>query len=340
MKFNKLLSRVSILSIVFFTLFSCRIVKKTEEAIRAEVLATYTGKKITRGEIEDYYAGFNKALEEKYGKDYRSNAKYINEQLKVFAKNYAENGILIQEFDNRGIATDEEISKEVDNVVSEILKQFIDNENGTIDYGNGNKINETLLNETLAKSFYMNLDDFKRKQVDIIKINKLVEDLVKDIVISEDEMRKYYEDNKEQKYSKKPGAVMYHILVATEEEALKVKERLQSGEDYGEIAKELNKDSTSQTGGSLGYVEYGSTSYDQDFLNAAKELKEGEISDPVKTKFGYHIIKVTGVNQDVVYDDFESVKSKIEEKLLTEKKQTTVLEFSEKLFKEKNLKVK
>ncbi|EIA25444.1 Putative foldase [Candidatus Arthromitus sp. SFB-4] len=133
---------------------------------------------------------------------------------------------------------------------------------------------------------------------------------------------------------------MYHILVDTEEEALKVKERLNNGEKYEDIAKELNKDATSQTGGSLGFVEYDNTNYDADFLAGAKNLKEGEISDPVKTQFGYHIIKVTDVRTEDQYTDFESVKSEIEETLLYEKKNKAVTEFSENLFKEKKLKVK
>ncbi len=340
MKFNKLISKISMIALVFFVLSSCSIVQKTEEAIRGEVLATYDGRKITRGEVEDYFKGFDAALIERYGEDYKNNSEYLNEQLKAFAENYAQNSILIEEFGKRGIATEEEINEEIDNMVSEVMHLFIDEENGTLDDGHGHKVNEEKLNEALKAAFYVDIEDYKTKQRDIIKINKLVDDLVKDVSVSEDEILEYYENNKDEKYKTGAGATMYHILVDTEEEALKVKERIEAGEKYEDIAAELNKDATSQTGGSLGFVEYDNTSYDADFLEGAKNLSEGEISDPVKTQFGYHIIKVEGIKSEPEYDDIESVRVDIEETLLTEKKQNLVNEFSENLFKEKNLKVK
>ncbi len=340
MKFNKLISKISMIALVFFVLSSCSIVQKTEEAIRGEVLATYDGRKITRGEVEDYFKGFDAALIERYGEDYKNNSEYLNEQLKAFAENYAQNSILIEEFGKRSIATEEEINEEIDNMVSEVMHLFIDEENGTLDDGHGHKVNEEKLNEALKAAFYIDIEDYKTKQRDIIKINKLVDDLVKDVSVSEDEILEYYENNKDEKYKTGAGATMYHILVDTEEEALKVKERIEAGEKYEDIAAELNKDATSQTGGSLGFVEYDNTSYDADFLEGAKNLSEGEISDPVKTQFGYHIIKVEGIKSEPEYDDIESVRVDIEETLLTEKKQNLVNEFSENLFKEKNLKVK
>ena len=340
MKFNKLISKISMIALVFFVLSSCSIVQKTEEAIRGEVLATYDGRKITRGEVEDYFKGFDAALIERYGEDYKNNSEYLNEQLKAFAENYAQNSILIEEFGKRGIATEEEINEEIDNMASEVMHLFIDEENGTLDDGHGHKVNEEKLNEALKAAFYVDIEDYKTKQRDIIKINKLVDDLVKDVSVSEDEILEYYENNKDEKYKTGAGATMYHILVDTEEEALKVKERIEAGEKYEDIAAELNKDATSQTGGSLGFVEYDNTSYDADFLEGAKNLSEGEISDPVKTQFGYHIIKVEGIKSEPEYDDIESVRVDIEETLLTEKKQNLVNEFSENLFKEKNLKVK
>jgi len=80
-----------------------------------------------------------------------------------------------------------------------------------------------------------------------------------------------------------------HILVSTEAEAKEVKERLMKGEDFATVAKEKSKDPSAE-GGDLGF--FGRGQMLKPFEDAAFALKEGEISDPVQTQFGWHIIKV------------------------------------------------
>jgi peptidyl-prolyl cis-trans isomerase C len=80
-----------------------------------------------------------------------------------------------------------------------------------------------------------------------------------------------------------------HILVATEAEAKEVKERLMKGEDFATVAKEKSKDPSAE-GGDLGFFGHGKML--KPFEDAAFALKDGEISDPVQTQFGWHIIKV------------------------------------------------
>lgn len=81
-----------------------------------------------------------------------------------------------------------------------------------------------------------------------------------------------------------------HILVATEDEAKQIREQLVGGADFATLAKEKSTDSTKDKGGDLGW--FGRGVMVPEFENAAFSLKVGEISQPIKTQFGYHIIQV------------------------------------------------
>jgi len=81
-----------------------------------------------------------------------------------------------------------------------------------------------------------------------------------------------------------------HILVKKQSEALAIMEKLKSGEKFGKLAKELSIDSGSaKRDGSLGY--FGRGAMVKPFEEAAFNLPIGETSEPIKTEFGYHIIK-------------------------------------------------
>ena len=84
-----------------------------------------------------------------------------------------------------------------------------------------------------------------------------------------------------------------HILVKKQSEALAIMERLKKGEKFGKLAKEMSVDSGSaKRDGSLGY--FGRGMMVKPFEEAAFKLQVGETSEPVKSEFGYHIIKRLG----------------------------------------------
>ncbi len=84
-----------------------------------------------------------------------------------------------------------------------------------------------------------------------------------------------------------------HILVTKQSESLAIAERLKKGEKFGKLAKELSIDSGSaKKDGNLGYFTKGMMV--KPFEEIAFKLQVGEVSDPVKTDFGYHIIKRFG----------------------------------------------
>lgn len=83
-----------------------------------------------------------------------------------------------------------------------------------------------------------------------------------------------------------------HILVEKQSQALKVLEELKSGTDFPSLAKKYSQCPSGKKGGDLGQFNRGQMV--REFEQAAFALKIGEISEPIKTQFGYHIIKRTG----------------------------------------------
>ena len=111
-----------------------------------------------------------------------------------------------------------------------------------------------------------------------------------------------------------------HILVATEPEAKEVAERLKKGEDFATLAKEKSKDPSAE-GGDLGFFARGQML--KPFEDAAFALDVGQISEPVQTQFGWHIIKVEE-KRDQPLPSFDQVKEAIISQLVQAKAQEVV----------------
>jgi peptidyl-prolyl cis-trans isomerase C len=114
-----------------------------------------------------------------------------------------------------------------------------------------------------------------------------------------------------------------HILVEKEEEAKAALERVRKGEDFAKVAAELSKDPGSgQQGGDLGF--FTQERMVPPFAEAAFKLKPGEISEPVQTQFGWHVIKVEE-RRERPLPSFEEVKAEIDQYLLRRAQQEIVL---------------
>jgi len=125
---------------------------------------------------------------------------------------------------------------------------------------------------------------------------------------TDDNMKKVYEDAAKQ-ISGEQEVHARHILVETEDQAKKIEEQLKKGADFAELAKKESKDPGASDGGDLGF--FTKDQMVPEFSTAAFALEAGKISDPVKTQFGWHIIKVEEKRTRKA-PDFEQVKPQIE----------------------------
>ena len=124
--------------------------------------------------------------------------------------------------------------------------------------------------------------------------------------------------DKELKENYKPEIKASHILVKDEATAKKVKEELGQGKSFEELAKQYSEDTGSkEKGGDLGYFTAGKMV--KEFEDAAYKLKKDEVSEPVKSQFGYHIIKVTDIKEPE--KSFEQSKADIKKEIVQKKAQ-------------------
>jgi len=181
--------------------------------------------------------------------------------------------------------TDEEMDKRVDEIKAQLGDQF---ETALTSYG------------------YKDEADFRSKMEIALMQEKAA---IKDIKVTEDELKEYYDNIQ-------PEIQARHILVEDEATAKEVKQKLDAGGDFAEISNEYSTDEAAKAqGGDLGWIA-SDANMDADFLAAAFALEKGQISDPVKTQFGYHIIEVTDIKEK---ESFEDMKKDLEYELKVSK---------------------
>lgn len=153
--------------------------------------------------------------------------------------------------------------------------------------------------------------DFKKK-LDFARNRLLMDNLLAaegKAALTDEAMKKVYDDAAKQ-ISGEQEVHARHILVQTEDEAKAIKAELDKGGDFAKLAKEKSKDPGAADGGDLGF--FTKEQMVPEFSKVAFELAPGKISDPVKTQFGWHIIKVEE-KRNRKPPDFAQVKPQIEQ---------------------------
>jgi len=162
-------------------------------------------------------------------------------------------------------------------------------------------INDTLIyQEAVRKGLHKDKDVLRiieeaRKKIIIARYLK---DYVNDTIeVTEEEVLSEY-SKKNDEYMMPEYMRVSHILVPTREKALEILGKLSAGETFEDLARANSVDPTAQNGGDIGYFPKGQLM--PEFERACNMLEPGDISDPVKTKLGYHIIKLTDRKKPVL----------------------------------------
>ena len=195
-------------------------------------------------------------------------------------------------------------------------------------------------NKMLQTRSGMSSDDFQEEMKLGLAFEKLIEKEFSNSIgkVSEDDARKYYEDNIS-RYTKQEQVKASHILVGVRDmndedkviaktKAEELLKKVKAGEDFAELAKENSTCPSKARGGDLGFFE--KSRMVPPFAEAAFAMQPGGISDVVETQFGYHIIKVTD-RQEAGVTSFEDEKENITNRLEGEKKRDFGKKFMEKI---------
>ncbi|TDL76693.1 foldase [Rhodococcus qingshengii] len=189
--------------------------------------------------------------------------------------------------------SDEELNKEVDK-----LKESYGGEEGF---------------EQVLASNNTTVDVLKEDLKNYLTMRKLIEPQIK---ITDEELKTYFDENKDS-LGEAEQVKASHILIEDESTAKEIKQKLADGADFAELAKEYSTDEGSkENGGELGFFPRGTMV--TEFEDVAFSLPINEISEPVKSDYGYHIIKVEE-KKEAKEANFDESKAAIKETLIDEK---------------------
>jgi peptidyl-prolyl cis-trans isomerase C len=239
---------------------------------------------------------------------------------------------------NSGTISTEDFDRELKNL-PEYLKAMADTPQGRKEMLDTMVIRELILQQS-AKDGLDKSPEIEEKLRDLKK-RLIVESFLKKKVeveskVSDEDMKKFYDQNKD-KFKTGEQIRASHILVKTDKEAKDVLAQLKSGVQFEELAKKSSVDSSAAKGGDLGW--FGKGNMVPAFEKAALALKEGQISEIVKSDFGFHVIKLTG-KRPAGIRPFEEVKEQIKSAILPSKQQEVFQKIKDELKKSAKIAIK
>ncbi|NLW44320.1 MAG: hypothetical protein GXY92_03955 [Syntrophomonadaceae bacterium] len=256
-----------------------------------ETVAIVNGEKVTRSQLDKIVNLYVSQAKQLYNQDVTNDEELMKEIEKMALNDLIDQTLIIQKAISEGLeATETEVRKAIKN-----FKEAT----GTEGYKN------------FLEAAGMTDEEFEDEMYNQVLISELHEKVISKVEVTAEDIKAYYEAHPEE-FGNLYELKVSHILVKTKEEAEEIIERLKKGEDFGTLAQELSiEPAARETKGSLGFINEKSNFVDE-FKAAALKLKPGEITEePVKTQFGFHVIKAFEERQPYV-EPFEQVREQAE----------------------------
>lgn len=197
-------------------------------------------------------------------------------------------------------------------------------------------VNQELILQNAKENYFDKEDEFIERleevKNDMLK-NYAMHKIFNEVTINDDEVADYYEKNKDTMYNPSTYTAS-HILVDDEDKANEILDEIKNGLDFAEAAKKYSLDPSKDNGGSLGTFPKGVMV--AEFQEALDELSVGEISKPIKSQFGYHIIKLE--DKKLIEQKFEDIKDQVKSTYEMVKRQEKYLNLVSELAKKAEVK--
>lgn len=218
-----------------------------------------------------------------------------------------------EQFEQKAEELDVEVGdEEVDARLKQIIQQYFG--------GNEQRYRQQLKQTGLTEERVR--DDVRAQLIQ----EKLFEKVTEDVEVTDEDIEEYYEKNKTQ-YGQPASRDVRHILVPTKRQADRIYARLQTGADFAALAKKFSKDPGSKDQGGKLTIARGQTV--PAFDRTAFRLKKGQVSRPVKTQYGFHIIEPLSAVKPAKTTPLKDVKAQIKQQLLQTKKNEAMTEWVE-----------
>jgi len=271
-----------------------------KQSVPADAVASVDGEPIQKTEFDTLISQAKKSYENQK-RDFPAAGSQEYQTLKNQAVQFlVQRRQFEQEAEELGIKIEEQ---QVEDRLEQIKKQY---------FGGDQKKYETQLKEQGLSDVQVR-NDIRAQLVS----EKIFEQVTKDVKVSDEDVKAYYEKNKAN-YSQPESRDVRHILVKTKVKADDIAAQLRNGGDFAALAKKFSEDTGSKaTGGKLTITKRQTV---PEFDKKAFSLKKNEISAPVKTQFGFHIIQALSDVKPQKVTPLKDVKDAIRQELQQTKK--------------------